>query len=1107
MMYINDQMVDDDQACMIEALINNDSVMYHIDLANCKFTDSKKFIITKAMQKHSTLKLLNLSGISVTEDVKDILASLVAQNTELQYLAMARCELSDAFITTLAKVLNAHEELSHLNLSYNTFTNNVVMQLISALCSKAAFKHLAMEGCGFSRTQFLSSIRTLTALDLSNNPISDLYAGDVINLITKNTNLQHLKLSNCGFHSKGVLKILKVLIKRTNLLSLNMGSNFLTTKLETVASRIVAVITNNITIEEVHLPHGEFKDKLMESIFEAMQAISSLKCVVSSCNQSLNHHFNAVLNNLEIFEMDKLHLFQSNLKRLCDDLPKIRSLQHVGLYQCCISEHQLDQLNVMFAYNHSITHLSVIDCLFSDKYEDATKVLITLKRLKCLRHLDFSGVTFTEDLHIPMVVTANPGIELFSLANCKMPEIQKASLFKAFENTRGLEYFSINNMIIGELIGIENVFKNTSLQHLSLCNCKLQEQDVLVVCDAINTNSSLHHINLSGNNITNQAAEALSAGIAKNTILQHLELENCNLHGNGLKSICTVIKDISLKTLNLSHNCITDQVADELAHFIRKGCIENLQLKGCSLKHNGIKVLIKYLAKIKFLKCLDLSYNRISDTSLDLAAVLSCNTNLEHLDLSYCELPKSTMIKLFKARCTMLKVLNLNGNQIRDLASLHKKRLFLNAPCLQRLSLSKCHLQENGLIEILKCVKNSLEHFDVSFNLISDTSAKFVADVIQKNKDLGHLDLSNCQLNEKGLTLILKAVKSAQKLKFIDIKCNLVSNTIAEELALFMSDNHMLEHICLADCAIQEKGFLKIANALQRNLFHFDVNSNCITKNVATTLARSEMFIAESQLKCLDVLYCQWQEDSLKEILKGSMQVKNLKCMNFSDCKVNDEAARHMAASITTNKSLEHLVLTNCELQPTGLLSVLCAIMTLNALKHLEVKHLDLSSIQITKEVFTILAEVRCSNHIEHLDLSHCLIGANSFLAITAIVNNVTTLQYFDLSYNDISDDAAYLIASVIVANKYLHHLNFTKNQFDVYGITAILAAMTRINPLQYVNLGSYTINDDELKEVAISNHRLECIIVCKSGTEDVALERVSIASLRSVLLLLLCKN
>ena len=338
----------------------------------------------------------------------------------------------------------------------------------------------------------------------------------------------------------------------------------------------------------------------------------------------------------------------------------------------------------------------------------------------------------------------------------------------------------------------------------------------MVVCDVVNTNSSLCHINLSGNNITNQAAEALSVGIAKNTILQHLELESCNLHGNGLKSICTVIKDKNLRTLNLNHNCITDQVADDLARFIIIGCIENLQLKGCSLKHNGIKVLIKSLTKIKSLKFLDLSHNRISDISLEVAAVISCNTNLEHLDLSYCELLEGTMIEMFETKCSILKVLNLDDNQICDSVADYMGNFICNASRLQWLSLSQCHLQENGLLEILKSKQLSLKYLNLSNNKISDKTAESVAKVICRSTNLEHLDLSNCQLQDYGFTLILRAVKSAAKLNKIDLKSNHISNILTRYIAAFLSNNHVLNYLSISDCGLQSKEFFLKLQVLLR---------------------------------------------------------------------------------------------------------------------------------------------------------------------------------------------------------------------------------------------------------------------------------------------------
>ena len=88
-------------------------------------------------------------------------------------------------------------------------------------------------------------------------------------------------------------------------------------------------------------------------------------------------------------------------------------------------------------------------------------------------------------------------------------------------------------------------------------------------------------------------------------------------------------------------------------------------------------------------------------------------------------------------------------------------------------------------------------------------------------------------------------------------------------------------------------------------------------------------------------------------------------------------------------------------LQSAGLVSVFDAQKKLCTLNHL-----DLSYNKVDMEIMPLLAEVIAANLIQHLNLSHCSLGANCTVVLTAIANSVT-LQYFDLSYNDISDDEA----------------------------------------------------------------------------------------------------
>ena len=657
-----------------------------------------------------------------------------------------------------------------------------------------------------------------------------------------------------------------------------------------------------------------------------------------------------------------------------------------------------------------------------------------------------------------------------------------------------------NSQLVAHKV-IKFLQNSEGLQYLNLSNCKLQKKYIRLVCEALKF-TNLLHINLSGNNIHNDEVELLVHGIARSTSLQHLEL-GCSLIQEGLQSICNAIKNSNLKTLNLNHNCITDAVAVDLASFIIRDSIENLQLKECSLKYNGIKALIECLVKVKSLKFLDLSHNRIADTSLDVAAVTSSNTNLEHLDLSYCEMCEGIMIKIFETNFKVLKALNFSGNRITESAVPHLINLVRNATSLQVICLSECCLQESGLIKIFSHIISVLKHVDLSSNPVSNNAAKSVADVICK--DVEHLDLSNCQLQEEGFSLILKAVRFCEcELKYIDLNSNHISIALAEDVAALISGNHRLDYLCLSNCSLLKEGFLKIANALEKTdwLISLDISSNSITDEVGVkTLALSDVFVRSSQLKHLNLSHCETK--FLHRLLKGAMNLRFFKCINCSYCKIDEKEANLLSGLVDTNSTMEQLILANCELTPEQLGKIL------NKLKDIvTLKHLNLSGNKITEEVITTLAEVISCSPMEHLELSHCSLDINSVI-VNTVANSVNTLQYLGLSCNNISNDDTSHIASAIVANSNLHHINLTNNNIAEQGLKIILNAMAKINSLQSINLHSYSITDDlavDLEKVATNNVGLETILVEKYKIQNVQLEKVP-ESASKLVVTMLCIN
>ena len=337
-------------------------------------------------------------------------------------------------------------------------------------------------------------------------------------------------------------------------------------------------------------------------------------------------------------------------------------------------------------------------------------------------------------------------------------------------------------------------------------------------------------------------------------------------------------------------------------------------------------------------------------------------------------------------------------------------------------------------------VKHSLKHLDLSNNVLSTETAESVASVIHNNADLEHLNLSNCKLYGKTLNVLLEAAKKVSSLKYLNVAANRVDNEMASKVAELILNNQSLNHLSLSYCAVQETGFLEIAESLtSTNLISLEISSNVMTNNITAKLATINAFGKDSQLQYLSVANCVWHEYSLQILLHSTENVNSLRFINVSSCEMDDTNAQLLAASITANDTLEQLILAKCVLQSAVLVSVLDALKKLCALNHL-----DLSYHRVDMEIMPLLAEIITIKLIKHLNLSRCSLGENCTVVLTAIANSIT-LQYLDLSYNDISDDEASCVASAITNNEYLHHINLTKNKFGRNSLEMILKSMISI--------------------------------------------------------------
>ena len=158
---------------------------------------------------------------------------------------------------------------------------------------------------------------------------------------------------------------------------------------------------------------------------------------------------------------------------------------------------------------------------------------------------------------------------------------------------------------------------------------------------------------------------------------------------------------------------------------------------------------------------------------------------------------------------------------------------------MEYLNISNCKVKEYALIGITQNLSSleSLRNLDISGNSITDGATNHVAVAIRKNKNLEYLNASNCCISEHGLFVIFNALSDLSSLVHMDVSLNRISNTPAEEIVNVISHNTKLTHINLHQCDLHTEAFMKIMSLEKQSfLNHLDFSHNEMNSEVVSIL-------------------------------------------------------------------------------------------------------------------------------------------------------------------------------------------------------------------------------------------------------------------------------
>lgn len=380
----------------------------------------------------------------------------------------------------------------------------------------------------------------------------------------------------------------------------------------------------------------------------------------------------------------------------------------------------------------------------------------------------------------------------------------------------------------------------------------------------------------------------------------------------------------------------------------------------CNFSINSIRIITVILLDTNRLARLDLTRNNIGNFGVEiLVNSLKNSKTLVYLNLSSNSITHKGGQKIFSSFIGQQSIIDLNLSSIEG-----SNRNRITEVGIEDIPL---YLNNNHFIETLNLSGNSLKN--EGFILICQG--------LQKNQNLLNLDISNNNINEKGIKKgfdIITSSKISGALVNLNICNNHLTNAGLEILSSNLKIFPNLVSLNLSFCGLEFKGLQNILKTAQHM----------------------------KKMEYLNVAGNNFETDNFF-ILKEYFAVFGLKYLNLSRCSLGDSGAHYLGECISANDTL---------------------------------KYLNISGNNITDSAFKSIAAIfKINKSLEYFDCSCNFITNNSARELFKnLVENISlkSINFYD---NQLNNDICGDIKNVIEFNENLIYINLSLNRIQIKAI------------------------------------------------------------------------